>query len=197
MATQRHKDEPAPAVSMPGLLLLGPHKDLIASNAEAIRILAYPGRPAKGRQLKALVVEKIPIDLFCAGPEGRAVAEFISGRRHYVCTGHSLDLLAMSKGTTAILIERAYSPEITLYTISKKYNLTVREREATGYLLRGLTSKEIAQEMKISPNTVKAFLRSVMTKMRVSTRAGLIGRVAGNTTVEVHDYGEHEHVPGT
>jgi DNA-binding CsgD family transcriptional regulator len=57
-----------------------------------------------------------------------------------------------------------------------------------GHLLRGLTSKEIAQEMSISPNTVKAFLHSVMTKMGVSTRAGLIGRVAGTTPVEVYRY---------
>jgi DNA-binding CsgD family transcriptional regulator len=81
--------------------------------------------------------------------------------------------------TVAILLERASSPEVMLHQITSRFNLTVREREAVGYLLQGLTSKEIAQKMKISPNTVKAFLRLVMTKMAVSTRAGLIGRVAG------------------
>jgi DNA-binding NarL/FixJ family response regulator len=64
-------------------------------------------------------------------------------------------LSGMTKETTAILFERRPSPEVTLYGISKKYNLTKREREAMGHLLRGLTSKEIAQEMNISPNTVK------------------------------------------
>ena len=87
----------------------------------------------------------------------------------------------MSKGTTAILLERVSSPEVTLYGICKKYNLTAREREVMGHLLQGLTSKEIAQNMNISPNTVKAFFRLVMTKMGVNTRAGLIGRVAGTT----------------
>jgi len=58
-------------------------------------------------------------------------------------------------------------------------NLTQRERETVGLLVRGLTSKEIAQHMGISPNTVKSFLRLVMTKAGVSTRTGLIGRVSG------------------
>jgi DNA-binding CsgD family transcriptional regulator len=197
MAPQRYSDGRAPAMSMPGLLLLGPQKDLIATNAEAIRILAYPGKPGKGRQLSEMIASKIPVQLLRGVPQGRTIAEFISGRRRYVCTGHSLDMLGMSKGTTAILLERASSPEVTLYGISKKYNLTTREREAMGHLLRGLTSKEIAQEMSISPNTVKAFLHSVMTKMGVSTRAGLIGRVAGTTPVEVYRYRDPEDARGS
>jgi DNA-binding CsgD family transcriptional regulator len=33
--------------------------------------------------------------------------------------------------------------------------------------------------MKISPNTVKAFVHLVMVKMNVSTRSGIIGRIVG------------------
>jgi DNA-binding CsgD family transcriptional regulator len=43
--------------------------------------------------------------------------------------------------------------------------------------MRGLTSKEIAQEMNISPNTVKSFLKLVMAKVGVSNRTGLVARV--------------------
>jgi DNA-binding CsgD family transcriptional regulator len=198
MTPQRHHHEGrAPAMSMPGLLLLGPQKDLIASNSEAIRILSYPGKPGKGRQLTALVADKIPLELVRAVPQGRTIAEFVSGRRRYICTGHPLDMAGLSKGTTAILLERVSSPEVTLYGISKKYNLTAREREAMGHLLRGLTSKEIAQEMGISPNTVKAFFRLVMTKMGVNTRAGLIGRVAGTTPADMPEYRDFEGTPGS
>jgi DNA-binding CsgD family transcriptional regulator len=178
-------EERAPAMSMPGLLLMGPHKDLIASNAEAIKILSYPGKPGKGRQLTALVADKIPMELLRAVPQGRTISKFISGKRRYICTGHSLDMPGMSQGTTAILLERMSSPEVTLYGICEKYNLTAREREVMGHLLQGLTSKEIAQKMNISPATVKGFFRLVMTKMGVSTRAGLIGRVAGTTPAEI------------
>jgi len=195
MTPQRHHHEGrAPAMSMPGLLLLGPQKDLIASNSEAIRILSYPEKPGKGRQLTALVADKIPLELVRTIPQGRTIAEFASGRRRYICTGHSLDMAGIGKGTTAILLERVPSPEVALYGISRKYNLTTREREAMGHLLRGLTSREIAQEMGISPNTVKAFFRLVMTKMGVSTRAGLIGRVAGTTPADIPEYRDLERM---
>jgi len=49
------------------------------------------------------------------------------------------------------------------------------------FLLQGLTSKEIANRMGISPNTVKAFLRLVMVKMKVSTRSGIAGKIAGSS----------------
>ncbi len=169
-----------PALSLPGLLLLGPQMDLIACNAEAIKILAYPDKPANVKRMSVLLTKKLsPALLGIGSAEGNKVSEFVSGRRRYVCTAHSLDVHGKNPETIAVLLERAASPEVTLYHISKRYNLTAREREAMGYLLHGLTSKEIAQQMNISPNTVKAFLRLVMTKMGVSTRAGLIGRVAG------------------
>jgi DNA-binding CsgD family transcriptional regulator len=51
--------------------------------------------------------------------------------------------------------------------------------EVVALLVEGLTSKEIANRMKISSNTVKAFLRLVMVKMGVSTRSGVVGKIIG------------------
>jgi DNA-binding CsgD family transcriptional regulator len=66
---------------------------------------------------------------------------------------------------------------MSISEIAGRYNLSAREQEAVEFLLSGLTSKEIADRMKISPNTMKAFLRVVMIKMGVSTRTGIVGRV--------------------
>jgi DNA-binding CsgD family transcriptional regulator len=44
-------------------------------------------------------------------------------------------------------------------------------------LIQGLTNKEIAGRMNISPNTVRAFIRMVMGKLGVSTRSGIVGIV--------------------
>jgi len=192
----RHAESRALAVSMPGLLFLGPQKDLIASNAEAIRILYYPDKPDKSRPLSALVADRIPMDTLRTTPQGRTVADFLSGRRRYTCTMHTLDIAGKSKANIAVLLERVPSPEVTLYGMCKRYNLTTREREAMGCLLRGLTSKEIGQEMSISPNTVKAFLRSAMMKMGVSTRAGLIGRIAGTMPADMRDFSPFEGFRG-
>jgi len=67
-----------------------------------------------------------------------------------------------------------------LAEISEQFNLTQRERETVELLLKGLTSKEIANRMNISVNTVKAFLRLVMVKMKVSNRSGIAGKVAAS-----------------
>lgn len=197
MTPQRHdhKDRIL-TMSMPGLLFLGPRKDLIACNAEAIRILYYPDQPDKERPLSA-IANKIPVDVLRPASHAGTRAEFRSGGRRYICSVHSLNAPGRNKATTAILLERAPSPEVTLHGICQKYNLTAREREAMSYLLRGQTSKEIAQEMSISPNTVKAFLHSAMSKMGVSTRAGLIGRIAGTTPADRHGYRDLEGVRGT
>jgi DNA-binding CsgD family transcriptional regulator len=57
------------------------------------------------------------------------------------------------------------------------FRLTPRERETLEFLMQGMTSKEIANQMGVSPHTVKAFLRLVMSKMQVSTRSGIIGKL--------------------
>jgi DNA-binding CsgD family transcriptional regulator len=165
-------------ISLPGLLLLGPKQELIACNAEAVNILMYPNKPGKPRDLRELVASKIPIDQFMAASELKTI-DFISGRRRYQCTAHRLEIHGHNPVTTTFLLHRAPSAEVILRGISARYNLTAREREMTGHLLHGLTSKEIAQQMNISPNTVKAFMRLVMTKMGVTTRAGIVGRLAG------------------
>jgi DNA-binding CsgD family transcriptional regulator len=80
------------------------------------------------------------------------------------------------------MLERRSNEAAKLNEMSERFGLTAREQETVKYLLEGLTSKEIAQRMKISPNTVKAFLRLVMVKMSVSTRSGIIGRIVGPGT---------------
>ena len=167
-----------PVISLPGLLLLGPRRELVACNQEALDILAYPGKPGK-RSLATLLSSKFSVEELMAAANDHHVIEFTSGNRRYTCSAHSMEVRGRNGSSIAFLLNRSPSPEVALCSISARYNLTTREREAMWHLLHGLTSKEIAQQMKISPNTVKAFLRLVMTKMGVSTRSGVIGRVTG------------------
>lgn len=51
------------------------------------------------------------------------------------------------------------------------FNLTVREIEVLSLLAQGLGNKEIAAELFITTNTVKRHLKSIYTKLDVSTRA--------------------------
>jgi DNA-binding NarL/FixJ family response regulator len=58
-----------------------------------------------------------------------------------------------------------------------EYRLTPREQETVTLLANGFTNKEISARMGVSVNTVKAFIRSVMLKVGVRTRAGIVGRL--------------------
>jgi len=66
---------------------------------------------------------------------------------------------------------------IPMSQVFQQFNLTQREGEALTYLLQGLSSKEIANRMNVSPNTVKAFLRLIMIKTGVSSRSAVVGKI--------------------
>jgi len=64
-----------------------------------------------------------------------------------------------------------------LSQVSRQFNLTQREREALQYLLQGLSSNAIANRMSISPNTVKAYMRTIMIKTGVSSRSAMVTKI--------------------
>jgi DNA-binding CsgD family transcriptional regulator len=168
-------------VSIPGFLLLDASLNAIAFNPEAIQILAYPSTPERVKQLPRFLADKIRASLVTRqnGEDLDFVKQYRSGERRYICRAFRLDCDDHGKSValTALLLERSLSGAATLTENSNEYDLTTRERESVALLQQGLTSKEIATRMGISPNTVKAFLRLVMVKMNVSTRSGIVGRI--------------------
>jgi DNA-binding CsgD family transcriptional regulator len=73
--------------------------------------------------------------------------------------------------------KEAAAPSDAVYQVAADYGLTDREQEALVGISLGLTSKELAKRMNISPNTVRAFLRLIMIKMDVSTRGGVVAKI--------------------
>jgi DNA-binding CsgD family transcriptional regulator len=120
------------------------------------------------------------VDRHAAG-DASFVPEFRSGNRTYICRSFPLHVSVKTTIPPAMVLvfERRPSNTIAMSEVSSQFGLTPREQETIQLLLQGLTSKEIAERMKISPNTVKAFLRLVMVKMGVSTRSGIIGKIVG------------------
>ncbi len=148
-------------------------------NDEAIRTLAYPRHQEDIPCLEEFLERMIQsLDLKTQDTlEKYPIKRFMSGRRRYTCR-----LLPVSpcgrnpqRRMMALLIERD-PVSADLLAIASKFNLTRREYEAVQHLALGLTSKEIAARMRISPNTVKAFLRLAMIKTGVTNRSGIIGK---------------------
>jgi len=170
-----------PPRSTVGFLLLDSSLRPIVFNAEAIRVLSYPAELAQVRHPDVFLAGKIREGLLSPGPsrESPSVTEFRSGRRRYLCRAFVVDSDAKgpSRASIAVLLERAPVGLIPLSPISEQFNLTRREQDALEYLLQGLSNKEIANRMSVSPNTVKAFLRLIMLKMEVSSRAAIVAKI--------------------
>ena len=169
---------PAQAPSA-GFLLMDSSSRPIYANAEALRILSYPEIQQKTESIEELVIEKVRSVLSERpnGAQSSSIAEFISGRRHYACRFFALAPPSgkSSQRATALLLERNPA-SLDVLKMAREFNLTRRECEAVEYLAQGLTSKEIANRMRISPNTVRAFVRLIMIKTGTSTRSGIIGK---------------------
>lgn len=163
-----------------GFLLLDADLRPIFINRAAAEILSYPVRPEEHKNLNALLTSKIQSTLF-ASPGSRVstlVNEFSSGRRRYHCRAYVLDnrTNGRTQASLALLLERNSTVTPSISEVCAKFHLTIREQEVLRHLLVGRTTKEIATGMKISPHTVKAFLRMIMVKMGVSTRSAIVGK---------------------
>lgn len=166
--------------SFPGILLLDATTLRPYSfNAEAVQILAYPANPPTVKQLNTFLTEVISSRLTCKNMGTPTFArEFPSGNRKYHCSVFRLEKQLNGRAAPiALLFERCPSSVAELSHVSQQFNLTPREQRTVQLLLEGLTSKEIAIRMNVSPNTVKAFLRLVMVKMGTSTRSGVLSKL--------------------
>lgn len=184
------------AATRPGLIVVDTSLNLVASNSEAIQILTFPEPLEKIRHLDSWLSNKIRAHLVERQVQRPTafVGEFRSAKRTYLCRSFPLDANGNNNEShdhsdgngsgvpTALLVlmmERRSNGAVKLAEVAERFALTAREQETVQLLLQGLTSKEIAQRMQISPNTVKAFIRLVMVKMNVSTRSGIIGKIVG------------------
>jgi DNA-binding CsgD family transcriptional regulator len=171
------------APSNNGFLLLDGEMNLIASNDPALQILSFPSEASRIKQPRVFLADRVRTTLLDHQQDQKGfVREFRSGKRRYICKSFQVDCNGQysPRPAFAVLLERDAAGTSTLAELSERFDLTQRERETVEYLLQGLTSKEIATRMNISPNTVKAFLRLVMVKMKVSTRSGIAGKLAGS-----------------
>lgn len=63
----------------------------------------------------------------------------------------------------------------------RRYNLTPREVEVAELLCRGLTSSEVASEVRITSGTVKTHIRNIYRKMQVNSKIAMLLRFLAET----------------
>jgi DNA-binding CsgD family transcriptional regulator len=168
--------------TMEGFLLLDSSLQPIFVNRIAAEILSYPQKPESYKNLDAFLAKKIHSTLFSVKTASAPalITEFLSGKRRYQCRAYRVNEVGHgdggAQGSVAVLLERFSAAALSIGQVSERFRLTTREQEVLRHLLVGLTTKEIATGMEISPHTVKAFLRMIMVKMGVSTRSAIVGK---------------------
>ncbi len=183
--TQMHRKIHAPAPAAAGFILADAAGKLIYASREAERILTWPRDPTEFQVAWTSLRKRIvpppakQNGSSSANPHDSQI-EFTSGRRQYACLSIPLTESPNRRpagAAVAIVLERSGAASYAVAQVSERFRLTGREREVVEFLIQGLTNKEIAARMKISPNTVRAFVRMVMGRLGISTRSGIVGVV--------------------
>ena len=60
---------------------------------------------------------------------------------------------------------------------TERFHLTVRETTVVQHLLKGWTNKEIANEMKLSEQTIKEHFKHISEKTSTTTRTGMVMKI--------------------
>src|SRR5213083_1368002 len=167
-----------------GFLILDASLRPIYASEEALAILAYPEVPSKNKgfdnSLQSRIRSLVPSNGHHNGfSPSKFLNEVTSGKRLYQLRAFSMkSSLGIARGpAVALLLERNHRGALNLESVARKFRLTPREKETVDLLLQDLSTKQIAGRMNISPNTAKAFLRSVMIKVGAENRTGIIGRI--------------------
>jgi DNA-binding CsgD family transcriptional regulator len=182
LARQYQLDAGPSQPEVSGFIMLDSNNYPIAYNTEALRILGLPQPSADAAPSKALFIQ-IRNTLIDARTTNY-LEQFISGEEVYRCRAFHLST-GSAEVMSCLLLERKSPPLADLSTLLEQYELTGREKQAVELLVEGLTSKEIANRMNISPNTIKRFLRLVMARMNISRDTlGLLNNKWGRQDIE-------------
>lgn len=134
------------------------------------------------QQIKAKLPKTKIVMLTSHTSETEVIAAFSSGAEAYCIKGGSLDGLISAIATVSqdgIYLD-ARVAHIALKGLQKQGKtsrlealpnpLSEREQDVLTLLIEGLSNPEIAKRLFISPNTVKAHMRGLMTKLSASDR---------------------------
>ena len=159
-----------------GLLLIYRSRNPVYINSTARLVISY----AVGKnQLSDTDIREALREALVDAHEDSSLLTLISGRRKYACRNFVIEPheATAQKAYEAIILERISRRQEQLRRIVQQYGLTPRERDVASLLMNGLTSKEIAQQLDLSAHTVKGYLHFIMTKLGVTTRSGIVGKL--------------------
>src|SRR5689334_4240535 len=173
--------EGRPSTAERGLVLLDRSLEILAYDRGATTILRELSQP--GVQPLSLPKEIVDNIRKCKLTALSTLRLYLRvGENEYMCQAYLLEWLnwLAPRPIVAVHLMRILTSNDGIHDASPKFQLTAREEEALRGISLGLANKTIAERMAISPNTVKAFLRLIMIKMGVTSRAGIVATLLQN-----------------
>ncbi len=163
----------------PGMLLVDDDLQIVTITSNGERWLGEltDGCPGLPDAVRAVVSHVTRIGNGDA-PEGLPSRARVRGTSGRWLTIHASRARASSSAstTTAVIIEEAKPSEIAPLII-RAYGLSPREARVTRLVLQGLPTREIAEEMHLSPYTVQDHLKAIFDKVGVRSRRELVALI--------------------
>ena len=138
------------------------------SGLDLLRSLRATGSDATCAVTTVIGEDSVVVAALCAGADGyilkESPAESIQRQLQEICVGTP----ALSPAITRRIMEHfaRIGP-----VANDEANLTPRETEVLALIARGLTNREVALQMDISAATVAGHIKSVYSKLGISSRA--------------------------
>lgn len=169
---------------LPGLLLVDAEGQLLFWNSTARQILLPDGHYAAIlRQIRERLVSlnKTRSQVSSTGGSSKdpLLQELLCSRGGwYGLQAFWLD--DHSNGHTAVvavLLEAINPSRMDLHRARRLFNLSPRELDAIKALQVGMTDKEIAMALQVSPETARGYLKTIRAKMGVTTRTAVLHKL--------------------
>lgn len=167
-----------------GILVLDAEDTVSMINAATEHWLDALGRGGRAGAQLPLVVPAVARQAraVCAGGT-EAGAEVVRPARARVQTGSGQWLIVRGsllsdgpRASVAVLLEPARQAEVASL-LAAAYGLSERERRITELVAQGLSTRRMADRLRVSEYTVQDHLKSIFTKTGTSSRGDLIARL--------------------
>jgi DNA-binding CsgD family transcriptional regulator len=164
-----------------GVVLINAALQPVAVDAGAARILARDHGTGNGQAGPKVLPDEILLAIRNWRLNGAplSVVPVHIGERSYRCRLYGIisGQGACHPAVVAVLMENGCHQVDPIRRLVLEHHLTEREEQALHGIALGLSTKELAGRMAISPNTVKSFVRLIMIKLGVTSRAAIMVRL--------------------
>lgn len=165
-------------IDAPGLILVDAEGEVEAMNPPAKawldELLVTAERPTELPSTIHALVERTRHSAGVSQPIPTQVRARTRSGQWVVIHGSLVE--GVADGRVAVIFEQARAPQLAPL-IAAAYGLTARERDIAALVIQGLSTKEIADQLSLSPHTVQDHLKATFNKVGVRSRRELVTQV--------------------